>query len=118
MLLGWLTSNLVIHQSCHEVLKSCLELINDCLICSFISLLFKYRVHLDDLLVGICQVVLTSHSAGHSNRGSYTWWSDCNISEYGPLRSPIDRVQAHYLSIFIADPQGMLAGISVFSILS
>ena len=65
MLLYWLASDLVVHQSGAVVLERCSKLINDRLVGSLLSLLSQNEIHLDNLLVGIGQVVLASHRARH-----------------------------------------------------
>ena len=63
MLLDGLASDLVVHERCNVVLQTRMQFIDDGLVGSFLTLLFQQQVHLDDLLVGVGQVVLTAHRA-------------------------------------------------------
>ena len=63
MLLNGLSSDLVVHKRGDVVLQTGPYLIDDGLIRTFLALLLQNEVHLYDLLVGVCQIVFTSHGA-------------------------------------------------------
>ena len=63
MLLNWLSSDLVVHQCRYIVLERGSELVDNGLVGTFLTLFFQNDVHLDNLLVGICEIVFGAHRA-------------------------------------------------------
>lgn len=60
MLLRRLPLDLVVHQCRHIVLKRVSELIDSCLVCATLEMAYKLIVGLEDLLIGVGQVILTA----------------------------------------------------------
>ena len=67
VLLDGLPSDLVVHERGAIVLQRRPQLVDDRLVGALLSLLPQNEVHLDDLLVGVRQVVLAAHRAGHGD---------------------------------------------------
>lgn len=60
-----LAGNLVVHQCADVVLEHCVQLFNNGLVRTFLNLLFKEIVDLENLLVAEGQVIFRTHCATH-----------------------------------------------------
>lgn len=67
MLLSRLALNLIIHQSSNIILQTCPQLIDSSLISSLLNVSLQVVVDLQDLLIGICEIVFASHGVSHGD---------------------------------------------------
>mmetsp|Transcript_19470 Transcript_19470/g.18589 ORF Transcript_19470/g.18589 Transcript_19470/m.18589 type:complete len:214 (+) Transcript_19470:4045-4686(+) len=103
VLLGRLPLDLIVHQGCHVVLKVRPELIQLGRVCSLINRILQQIVELDNLLVGIGEVIFTAHGAGHCHRRSDRGWSYRQILDDTVLRLCVGRVKSHHDQIQVRD---------------
>ena len=101
--LNGLPGDLVVHQCGAVVLQRSSQFIDDCLVGALLSLLAQNQVHLDDLLVGVGQIVLTSHRARHCNGGTNRRRSDWEVPDDGPVRTAILGIKTHKTTVIIGD---------------
>jgi len=76
--------------------------IDGTLISSFFNLHFEYVVHLNDLLVGISQIIFASVAVWHCNRWSYWWWGNGQVFDDHPFRSALMLIESHQLKIVVS----------------
>jgi len=119
VLLLWLAADIVVHESSSEELELCQDLVDGALVGSFLDLALEDVVHLDDLLVGVSQIILTPVHIWHGDRWSDWWRSHSKIFDDHPLWPSMVFVEAHELEIFISDlPEDLEAFIRVQNLLS
>ena len=103
MLLDGLTSDFIVHKGCHEVLEGRPQLVDYGLVCSFFSLFFQNKIHFDNLLVGVSQIVLTAHRARHRDGRTNRRWSNWQVSYDSPVWSTMTSIEAHNSTVFVRD---------------
>jgi len=74
-----LTLDLVVHQCGYIVLKHTTSVNQHILSCTLVDLILQLNVFLQDLLVGVGQIILTAVSTRHNNIGPDWWRSYCQV---------------------------------------
>lgn len=103
MLLFWLSAQVIVHERSDVVLETLKDLIDCALVSTSINLHLEDVVHFDDLLVGVCEIVLAPVAVGHCNR-----WPDCRrgnrqVLDDHPFGPALRLVEAHKLEVFVFD---------------
>ena len=118
MLLFWLTTDVIVHQSSNKELELSQDLVDGALIGSFLNLALQDVVHLDDLLICISEVVFAPVAVWHCHRWSNWRWSNCEVLYDHPLRLTKLFAESHQLEIFISHlSENLIALISVENLL-
>lgn len=101
VLLLWLASDVVVHESRHVELQQRLDVVQHRLVRALLNVSFELIVHLEDLLVGVSQVVLRSAHVGHLDRWPDTGRSHNQVLDEHPLWSAKGLVEAKQLEVLV-----------------